>query len=335
MLQNRNPQTKVTSRRETLKLLGAGAAAVGLGALGNPLRQASAQASPTFAEQEAFYRFKIGSINATLINDGTLVLPTTFWGANVTPEAVVEFLQGYNLPPEIATVPNTNLLLDTGRERILIDTGLGRYAFPGAAPNSGKLLPTLELLGVTPDSVDTVFLTHGHPDHIGALTDGSGNPTFPNARHLLHQIDWDFWTGDAPADDPFTAFFFQVAAENLAPLGDRVERFEGEVEIAPGIRTVEAFGHTPGHTGLLIESGGERLLSMGDNASHHKMSFERPDWLSSVEVNPEQARETKERLLDFVATEKIKTFGDHHPFPGLGYVARNPLGKRWVWTPGG
>lgn len=197
------------------------------------------------------------------------------------------------------------------------------------------LKAALELIGVTPDSVDTVFLTHAHPDHIGALSDGSGNPTFHNARHLLHQFDWDFWTGTAPTADPFTTFFFEVAATHLAPLEGRVERFVGEIEIAPGIRTVEALGHTPGHTGLLIESGGERLLSMGDNASHYKMSFERPDWTPSVDVDPAQALETKERLLDLVSSEKIKTFGDHHPFPGLGYVARDPNARRWVWTPEG
>lgn len=217
----------------------------------------------------------------------------------------------------------------------MIDTGLGAYAYPGDTRNSVKLLPTLELLGVTPDSISTVFLTHAHPDHIGALSDGRGNPTFRNARHFLHQRDWNFWTGKAATDDPFSTFSFEVAATHLAPLEDRVERFEGEIEVAPGIRTVEAFGHTPGHTGLLIESGGERLLSMGDNASHYKMSFERPDWKMGIDASPEQTSETKERLLDLASSEGVKTFGDHHPFPGLGRVARDASSKRWMWTPEG
>jgi glyoxylase-like metal-dependent hydrolase (beta-lactamase superfamily II) len=128
---------------------------------------------------------------------------------------------------------------------------------------------------------------------------------------------------------------FQVAETHLTPLNDRIERFRGEIEVAPGIRTVAAPGHTPGHTALLIESRGERLLSMGDNAGHHKLSFERPDWTPGVDVDPLQAIATKERLLDLVATERIKVFGDHHPFPGLGYVARDAAARRWVWSPDG
>jgi len=280
-----------------------------------------------------FYRFRIGSIDATVILDGTLIVPMALYGVNVTPEAVGDFLASYNLPREMAAVSLSNLLLDTGDTRILIDTGLGFYRLPGLESNAGKLRDTLALLGVEPDSIDVVFLTHAHPDHIGGLTDGAGNPIFRNARHLLHQRDWEFWTGSAPADDPLMTFFFQIAAEQLVPLADRIERFTGEIEIVPGIRTIEAFGETPGHTGLLIESGGERLFSMGDNAAHHKIAFEQPDWLSGVNIDPEQARQTKERLLDWVAGEQIKTFGDHHPFPGLGRVARNPHGKGWVWTP--
>lgn len=281
---------------------------------------------------QGFYRFQIGSINATAILDGTLTVPAALYGANVPPEDVANYLGSYNLSGELAVVPNTNLLLDTGQARILVDTGLGSYSLPGLQGNAGKLRDTLAYLGVEPDSIDIVFLTHAHPDHIGALTDGAGNPTFRNARHLLHQRDWNFWTGPIP-DDPTTAFFFQVAAEQLVPLADHIERFTGVIEIAPGIRTVEAFGETPGHTGLLIESGNERLFNMGDSAAHYKISFERPDWISGVWVNPEQGLETKERLLDWVASERIKTFAAHHPFPGLGYVVRDPQAKRWVWTP--
>lgn len=283
---------------------------------------------------QGFYRFRIGTIDATAILDGTLTVPAALYGVNVPPEEVAAYLGSYNLPRELAVVPNTTLLLDTGNARILVDTGLGPYTLPGLEGDAGKLRATLEDLGVEADSITIVFLTHAHPDHIGGLTDGAGQPTFRNARHLLHQRDWDFWTGQAPAN-PDTAFFFQVAAENLLPLADRIERFTGEIEIAPGIRTVEAFGETPGHTGLLIESGNERLLNMGDSAAHYKISFERPDWISGVWVDPEQALQTKERLLDWIANERIKTFAAHHPFPGLGYTARNAQAKRWVWAPVG
>lgn len=283
---------------------------------------------------QGFYRFRIGSIHATAILDGTLTVPAALYGVNVAPEEVAAYLGSYNLPGDLAVVPNNALLLDTGNARILIDTGLGSYSLPGLEGNAGKLRGSLAHLGVEPDSIDIVFLTHAHPDHIGGLIDGAGQPSFRNARYLLHQRDWDFWTGQAPTD-PGTAFFFQVAAEQLLPLADRIERFTGAIEIAPGIRTVEAFGETPGHTGLLIESAGERLFNLGDSAAHYKIAFERPDWVSGVWVSPEHALETKNRLLDWIASERIKTFAAHHPFPGLGYVARDTQAKRWVWTPVG
>ncbi|MBC8162693.1 MAG: MBL fold metallo-hydrolase [Roseiflexaceae bacterium] len=283
---------------------------------------------------QGFYRFRIGTINATAILDGALSVPVALYGVNVAPEEVAAFLGTYNLPPTLALVPNTTLLLDTGQARILVDTGLGHYALPGLEGNAGKLRDTLHSLGVEPDSIDIVFLTHAHPDHIGALVDEAGKPTFRNARHLLHQRDWDFWTGPAPAD-PNAAFFFQVAAEQLAPLADRIERFTGEIEVVPGIRTVEAFGETPGHTGLLIESGDERMFHMGDAAAHSIISFGQPDWITGVWAAPEQALETRKRLLDWLARERIKTFAPHHPFPGLGVAARDRQGVGWVWTPVG
>jgi glyoxylase-like metal-dependent hydrolase (beta-lactamase superfamily II) len=160
-------------------------------------------------------------------------------------------------------------------------------------------------------------------------------PQRPTSRSACCCSTRAFWTGPAPVDDPLTGFFFQVASEQLLPLADRIERFSGESELVSGVRTVEALGETPGHTGLLIESDDERLFSMGDNATHFKIAFERPEWLSGVNIDPEQARQTKGRLLDWVARERIQTFGDHHPFPGLGFVSRNPLARRWRWTPAG
>jgi glyoxylase-like metal-dependent hydrolase (beta-lactamase superfamily II) len=207
---------------------------------------------------------------------------------------------------------------------VLVDTGLGRFAFPGDETSTGgKLLETLELLGVDRGSVDTVILTHGHTDHIGATADEEGNPTFPNARYAMSREDWEFWTGRSGDEEPFLDFMLKAANANLLPLKDRMDLFSGEVELVPGIRTIPAPGHTPGHTALLFESGGDALLDVADGAGHYVFAFERPEWTIIADVDPDGARATKRSLLERAAAENLKVIGYHYPFPGLGHVAKD------------
>jgi hypothetical protein len=161
------------SRRDALKTFGAASATLAAGA---PALRAKAQDRPAAVDDLGYYRFEIGDINATVIHDGTFVFPSAVFATNAPAAEIDDFLAGYNLPTASLVLPNTNLLLDTGRERILIDTGLGPYAFPGNERTSGKLLATLDALGIDRDSISTVFLTHAHPDHIGALTDTEEPP---------------------------------------------------------------------------------------------------------------------------------------------------------------
>ena len=326
------PPSRQLSRRGALKTLG------GLGlvaAAGIAPQPARAQAAATTLNEAGFYRFTVGDYRLTAISDGTLTFPASFYGVNAGDDEVSQVLARHHLPAETVTNQSICLLIDTGQNLVLIDTGFGPFAVPGAPPTAGKLLATLETLGVDPRDVDTVILTHGHPDHVGANVDAEGRATFPNARYVMQRLDWDYWTERARSENPADQedFSVQVARVNLLPIADRTEWIEGGVEIVAGIRAVEAFGHTPGHMALAITSGGEQLLHIADAAGHFLIALEHPEWYGGYDLDPDRAMAVRLLLLDRAAADGVRVFGYHFPFPGLGFVVEEAREDNWRWTP--
>ena len=184
--------------------------------------------------------------------------------------------------------------------------------------------------GVSPAQIDTVIITHAHPDHIGGTLDSAGQPLCPNAFYYIAQEEWDFWFSElsmvrAPER------FVSVARQNLESIQDRVIRLEGGSEILPGIRAIPAPGHTPGHMVVEISSGTDLLLCIGDTVLH-PLHLEHPDWLPIYDLVPESAAVSKSRILDLAAAQNALVMGQHFPpFPSLGTVFKN--GKGWKWQP--
>ena len=168
---------------------------------------------------------------------------------------------------------------------MLVDTGAG-----GLAPTTGKLIPNLRAEGITPEDIDRVILTHGHPDHIGGNLNSEGKPAFPKARFVMWKDEWDFWTSEQAEqklDEHVRKRQIAFALKNLPPIQDRLDLVDRETEIVPGIRAVAAPGHTLGHMALAVSSGGEQLLSVSD-AFLHPIHVEQPDWYAAVDFAPEQ-----------------------------------------------
>ena len=284
------------------------------------------------------YRFKLGDFQCIAVSDGTHTYapptfppPATFLFANAPRERLEETLREHNLYLEQWAEwvsPYICLAVNTGQHQVLVDTGAN-----GLGPDTGKLVQNLKSVGIMPEDIDTVIITHGHPDHIGGNIDSEGRPAFPNARYVMWQDEWDFWTSgqaETKLDEHIREVLLASARKNLPPIQDQLELVDHEIEIVPGIRALAAPGHTPGHMALAISSRGEQLLCISD-AVLHPIHLEQPEWHAAVDLAPEQVVATRRQLLSRAVTEKALVLAFHFPFPGLGHVSQNE--DAWLWQP--
>ena len=277
------------------------------------------------------YRFKIGAFKCLAVSDGTFVYPAGMVFVNAPKEEYEAALGERRLPLDKIETPYTCLYLETGEHRVLLDTGAGKLG-----PTTGRLVKNLLSESIDPETIDTVILTHGHPDHIGGNLDSNGNLTFPNARYVMSREEWDFWTSKPDlsglkCDDHLKQLLLQYARDMLPPIRHQLDLIDGEAEILPGVRTLAAPGHTPGHIALEISSQGEVLIDAVD-AMLHPILIDRLDWYSVVDLLPDKALASRRRLLERAADSGATLMAFHFPFPGLGRVRRTKSG--FSYTPG-
>jgi len=318
-----------TLTRRDLLQAGAGAAIAPLLATG-ATGPAMASAPLLGASQPTHYRFRLGNFEVTTIYDGAIRIGRVYpiFGNDQFEEDVQDQLKANFLPPDRMMIPFTPVIVNTGTQVVLFDTGNGA---PRRASGAGRVAATLASAGFSPDQIDVVVLTHFHPDHIGGLMEG-GKPLYANARYITGETEFNFWTPKALGDsgNASMAARSRLVQSNVVPLAEKMTFLKSEGEVVPGIRSIEAFGHTPGHMAFHIESGSNRLLLWGDVTNHYVVSLQQPDWHVSFDMDKEKAVVARKKVLDMVAAEKILATGYHMPFPAVGHVEKKGAGYRWV-----
>ncbi len=286
------------------------------------------------AQAPYFYRFKLGAAECTVVTDGQLPLgdPNTAF-KNITKEEINRELTSSFLPTDNAVLEQNVLVVNFGDRVVLFDTGMGTDRLFGKT--TGQLLTSLRAAGINPADVDAVVMSHAHIDHCGGLVSDDGKPNFPNARYYIGEADFAYWTDDAkiPADYPVRMSFLKQAQKNLLPLKDRMVFYKNEQEILPGITALSAPGHTVSHTVFMINSGAGKLCYIGDLAHHPVLLLERPRTQFAFDTDPAQSAESRVRMMDMFAANRVPILAYHFAWPGVGHVAKQGDGYRYFPAP--
>lgn len=285
------------------------------------------QMSQLHVQTPGIYRRRIGAIQVTALLDGYVDLSNAVW-QGVAADTIDGALAARGLPAGGVRNGISSFLLDTGNKRIMVDSGAAGLFGPHAMTFPANLIQA----GVSPDSIDEVLITHLHPDHIGALIDGSA-PVLPNAGLRVSAPEFAFWTSaahesQAPA---FMRDWFRAARAVVAAYDGRVTTFAGTADLGSGISAVPLPGHTPGHTGFLVESEGNMLLIWGDLAVSAAIQFPYPAASMIFDIDAATGLQSRLRCFDRAASDRLLTAGTHLPFPTFGFVARR--GDAFEWIP--
>jgi glyoxylase-like metal-dependent hydrolase (beta-lactamase superfamily II) len=285
---------------------------------------------PTRQVPGVHHRF-MGEVVLTALHDG--VLEASFdWLTHIDPAdpPALHAASFRAVPPRISV---NAFLLQLGKRLVLVDSGCGG----GMGPSLGRMEENLAVLGLAPGSIDTVLLTHLHPDHVGGLVDAAGSARLANAELIVHAAERPFWQDDAVLAQASeeNRGFIQLARNVLEAYRGRVRDVVAG-EVLPGVSVVPAPGHTPGHSGWLIASGGESLLIWGDVVHMQGVQFARPGAGMGFDVDGALAIATRQRIMDMAATDGLLVVGMHLDFPAFGHVARAGEGYAFipeVWMP--
>jgi glyoxylase-like metal-dependent hydrolase (beta-lactamase superfamily II) len=288
-----------------------------------------AQAKGPLAQQQVpgLYRLRIGAIEVTALLDGHTAfqdqaLPDLFPQYDAATAARLR--QQSFVPAGAIPLAVNAYLINTGERLILIDAG----AANALGPTLGQIPRNLAAAGLTPAQVDIIVVTHFHRDHAAGLLDADGQALFPNAELVAADQEIAYWDDDAVMSQarPAVRSFFEPARRSLAPYRGRLRRITPGQEVVAGVVTLPLPGHTPGHMGVRVYSGAEQLVVWGDVVHTQALQMPRPDWSIAFDSDPGQAAETRTRMFDMAATDRLLVAGMHLDFPGIGHVVRRPEG---------
>ena len=290
---------------------------------------AFANAPMLHSRAPAFYRFDLGSLEATVISDGPLNFTSKiFRGA---PDAEIQqLLVDDFVQPDKVRMEQNILVINTGDKIVMFDTGI--LSMKQANAPSGQILNSLAQAGIDPKDIDAIVLSHPHIDHAGGIMSADGQTRlFPNAQIYTTEADFKYWTNEQLIGTP-AEFSARTAMKNLLPNKDRLVMYKDGQEIFPGIQAIYSPGHTVGHSSFLITSAGKSLCYTGDVALHEIM-LRNPKIEVSFDTDPKQASATRVKMFDRLAADKTPVLIYHMPWPGMGNIVKLGDGYRFVAAP--
>ncbi|MBY6154165.1 MBL fold metallo-hydrolase [Vannielia litorea] len=288
---------------------------------------AAGMAAGGLLPRRAMAEMMLGEARLTVVSDGNLMLPGSFTFAGLPEAEVAEIVAPLGVSTEALEPPCNVTLLRMDDRVVLFDVGAG----PDFMPSAGELAENLGAAGVAPEDVTDVIFTHAHPDHIWGLLDDFDEPLFPDARYAMGRGEWDYWWNPETVDTigAERQAFAVGAKRRMEAIEDRVEFFDDGDEVLPGVAAVACVGHTPGHMGFEVRSGGEAVMVVGDAIGNHHVAFARPGWEVNSDQNPEVGATTRVALMDRIVADGLGLVGFHLP-GGMGRVEKDGEGYRWV-----
>ncbi len=319
-------------------LLAGSAAIAAMPLAANPL--AFAAAPPANAQAPGWYRYKVGTIEVTVATDGA----NTFKFAddhvtNKTRDDLNSALVAAHYPKDLMTTPYNPIVINTGGKLVVFDTGTSEAAYARTQGKIGQFQTNLKAAGIDRNAVDVVVISHFHGDHINGLLTPDSKPSFPNAEILVPAGEWKFFMDDGEmsrASTPRMKEVFGNLRRVFDALGRKVTPYEADKEIVPGVTSVATPGHTPGHMSYIVASGSSKVFVQAD-VTHVPFIFARhPDWHAFYDQDGAMAEQTRKKVYDMLAAEKMPVQGFHYPFPSIAYVEKTANGYREIplpWNP--
>lgn len=294
------------------------------------LAVSAAFAQTPAAPPKGFHKYKVGSVEVTALYDGVWAKPhDPGFIKNASVDDTKEALGKAGLSTGYVTVPLTVIVLTMNGKHVMIDAGSGAQWQPTAQ----GVLGNMKAAGIDPAKIDTILISHFHPDHIfGLVEKGTNKPVYPNAELIVSADEYKWWTEPGRVEK---------LPEARRPLGQRINTVfptwknftlvEEEKEVAPGIQLLKAPGHTPGHVAFLLSSGSEQLMLSNDAAYVPALLAPHPEWQGAFDQDGPTAIASRRKILDRAIGDKLRVCGAHFPFPGSGVFTKD--GGAYAFVP--
>lgn len=275
------------------------------------------------------HRMKLGAFEVSTVLDGYIELPPAVLQGDA--DVIKRAMEAGGLAAAPIRTAVNCFLVNTGTKLVMVDCGGAKML----GPTAGRMPAALAQLGITPEQVDEVYVTHMHGDHLHGAVTPEGGKVFPNAIVRIGKPDVDHWgsaavEAAAPADQKGR---FVAAKRALAAYGDRLQPFELGAELTPGIRSVPAIGHSPGHSCYLVSSGAARLLLLGDTLHVGPVQFARPEITVMFDFRQDDARKRRQELFEMAVAENMLIGAVHLPFPAVGRLRKRESGYTYEALP--